>query len=182
MIQPLRGKILVKVIPEHKKTETGLYLSENIKDIPKRGEVIAVGDYAIDKKGKTLKWDFRIGDIVYFKRKWDQKADNYILLRDDIICVETSEGIHAPRDLVIIKRVYTGKIGNSSVVIPDGLGIKSNYEDYYGEVISEGPESKFNLNKGDKILYHRNEGQSFKYDYKEYWSLKPRAVLAMAEV
>lgn len=175
MFVPLRGKLLVEVIPDIKQTASGLYLAESIKDIPHRGRVMTLGKPFIDSDGDTIQWDFMEGEIVHFKRNWGSDRDKFIILkRDDVFAVD---GPRAVRDMVIIKRVYTGKIGDSTIVIPDGLGIKSNYMDFHGEVISVGELNDMGIKIGDEILFHRNEGFEVK-GYKDCFSIKPRAILA----
>lgn len=181
MLIPTRGKIIVENIPDTKITESGLYIAETIKEVPHRGRIISIGLPAVDKKGREKEWHFKEGEIVHYKRKWTNPgAELFILLRDDIYAVE-GEMLRAVMDLVIIKRHYTGNIGGGSIVIPTTYGVQQNEEDYYGEVIAEGPESHFNFKHGDKIHFHRNEGIEFKYKEQQYFSLKQRAILALLE-
>lgn len=176
MIIPLRGKLLVEIIPDAKKTESGLFLAETVEEVPHRGVILELGSPWQDDKGKEWPWGLVEGEIVHFKRNWVAQQGKYIILkRDEIFAID---GPKAVRDLVIIKRVYEGKIGNSSIVLPDGLGIQSNYEDFYGLVISVGPEDKMGIKIGDRLIYSRNEGVEIK-GYKEHWSLNPRAILAI---
>ena len=84
----------------------------------------------------------------------------------------------APRDLVIVKVNYKEKIGN--IIIAETYGGKENVMEYDGEVISVGPECPFKdeIEIGDKILFHRNEGTKIKDSQSnEYISLNPRAIL-----
>ena len=86
--------------------------------------------------------------------------------------------ITAPRDLVIVKVHYQEKIG--SIVIPETHGGKENVMEYYGEVISVGPDYFDELKSGDNIYFHRNEGVKItNSDGMDYISLKPRAVLCV---
>jgi chaperonin GroES len=43
-IQPLGGRVLVRVLPEESVTKSGLFLPDTAKEKPQRGEVVAVGD------------------------------------------------------------------------------------------------------------------------------------------
>ncbi len=180
MLQPLRGKIVVDIIPDKKETASGLILADTIKDIPHRGIIIAIGNPYIDND-KELPWYLDIGEIAHFKRQWsDLRIKTVVLRRDDIIAVETQEGsIRAVNDNVIVKRHYEGRIGNSTIFIPDGVGIQSNYEEFHGEVISIGPDNKYGIKVGDKLAYQRNEGIKVKLYEKEYFVLKTRALLAI---
>lgn len=182
MLQPTRGKILVQNISDEKILPSGIILAETIKEVPHRGKVIAIGLPKINDKGVELPWEFNIGDIVHYKRQWTQPASNYILLRDDVYAYESYEKLYAPSDFVIVERVYTKKIGNSSIIIPETFGVKENYEEFYGLVYAVGSDNKYGLSIGDKILYHRNEGLYVRFNDKEYFSLKHRAIFAMAEV
>lgn len=177
MYIPLRGKIFVEAISNLRQTASGLYLADTVKDVPHRGKVIALGKPFMNKKGKDIPWDIKENDIVHFKRNWTGNKDtHYLLLRDDVFA---KDGPKAVRDLVIVKRVYEGKIGNSTIQIPDGLGIRSNYESFHGIVVDVGIEDKMGINVGDRLLYHRNEGSEVKLTNGEiYFSLKPRAILA----
>lgn len=178
---PLRGKLLVEIIPDIKITESGLYLAETIKEIPHRGRVVKLGLPFRDNKENIHEWDISEDEIVHFKRNWtNQKDTHYILRREDIFAVERGGCIMAVLDMVIVRRVYTGKIGASTIVIPDGLGIQSNYEEFHGEVIDVGIENKMGIKSGDKLLYQRNEGLSVKLpNGDEYFSIKPRAIMAI---
>lgn len=88
----------------------------------------------------------------------------------------------APRDLILIKKHIRNKIGN--IVIAETYGAKENVMEYYGEVISIGPDCPFKhcLSQGDNILFHRNEGTLIKNcKGEEFYSLQPRAVLGIIE-
>ncbi len=181
MIYPTRGKVLVQNISDEKITAGGIIIADTVKEVPHRGKVLAIGLPKIDIKNKTKDWHFRIGDIVHYRRQWNQTALNYILLRDDIYAVE-SDKLEAPADYVIVRRHYTKTIGSGVIQLADSYGVTQNHSDFFGEIIAEGPESKFNFKKSDRIIYSRDEGSSFKYEGQEYFSLRPRAILAMAEL
>lgn len=181
MLIPTRGKLIVENIKDDRRTSSGLYIADKIEEIPHKGKIIAIGLKYRDDKGKEKDWHFSVGEIVHFKRNWtSQKAEYFILKRDEIIAVE-SGSFRAVMDMIIIKRHYINTIAGGSIVIPDSYGAKQNHSDFYGEVFAEGPESKFNFKKGDKIIYSRDEGSSFIFKDQEYFSLKPRAVLARLE-
>lgn len=180
-ITPLRGKLLVEIIPDIKRTESGLYIAETVKDIPHRGRVLTLGLPFRDDKDRQYEWDIAEDEIVHFKRNWTaQQGTHIILKRDEIFAAERGGCVMAVQDFVIVKRVYTGKIGSSTLIIPDMAETKSNTEDFYGLVIDVGIENKMGIKAGDKLLYHRNEGQLVKLPNRdEYFSLKPRAILAL---
>lgn len=179
MLQPLRGKVLVEVLNDSDRTESGLYISGVKDEVPHRGKVIEIGLPYRDKNGEHM-WGFQPGHILHYKRTWDQnKVKHYILRREQIYAVEYNGEAYAFGDYVIVKRVYTGRIGDSTLIIPEGFGVQSNDIEFYGDVISVGRENRMDINVGDRILYQRNEGSSVRIPMKEeLWSIKPRAILA----
>lgn len=65
---PIRDRLLVKKIEDDLKTKSGLILSEDTKERPTRGTVLAVGDGAINDDGKLLPMVIAVGmTIVYPK-------------------------------------------------------------------------------------------------------------------
>lgn len=179
MICPLRGKLVVEIIPDAKMTESGLYLADTVKEVPHRGKVLAMGLPWMDSKGVEHPWHFNCDEVVHFKRNWTNKDEkNFILRYDEIFAYENDGYPEAVQDYVIVRRVYTKKIGASSIIIPETYGVKQNYEEFYGEVMSVGPDDKLGIEEKDKILYQRNEGSSVKIGKEEFFSLKPRAIMA----
>lgn len=93
-ITPLPGYVLIKPIEDDDKTETGLYLSEQSKDKPQRGEVIKISGYIDfgDHYGETLGDDCQVGNKVYFK-KWGTedikyKGESYVLVKyQDLLAI-----------------------------------------------------------------------------------------------
>lgn len=179
---PTRGKIVVENISDGKITPGGIIIAETVNEIPHRGLVLSIGLPYRDDKFREKEWHFKVGEIVHYKRQWNQTAKNYILLRNDIYAVEGDTGLRAVMDMVIVRRHYTKTIGGGTIILADTFGTTQNNSDFYGEVIAEGPESRFNFHSGDKILYSRDEGVPFRYNGEELFALKPRAVLAMVEI
>lgn len=188
-LNPSKGKAVIEVLPDEKVTPSGLILAETVKDIPHRGKLIALGSPSVGDNGISDKLNIPLGSIVHFKRQWSSPlssdgVNRLVIKQEDIIAYEEDyehrRGLCALRDNVIIRRVYTGKVGNSTIMLADVDGFKSNTEDYYGEVLSVGDSDKLGVSVGMKLLYHRNEGLRLHipFDYNEYFTLKPRAILA----
>ena len=189
-LTPIRAKAIVEFIPDDARTASGLYIAENIKQIPHRGKLIALGLPEVTPEGKEISLKISLNSIIHFKRQWQENKNiegkQYLLIKQsDIICYEKDfeyeVTLQAIRDEAIVKRVYTGKIGNSSLILADVGGFRQNDEDFYGEVISTGPEEAYGIAKGERLLYQRNEGLkvSLPFDRNEYFSIKPRAMLAV---
>ena len=75
-----------------------------------------------------------------------------------MIAIEREGKVIAVDSMVIIRLHYSEKMNN--LIVPENA--KQNSGDYYGEVISVGPEYlDKSLKKGDKLIYLRNEGYKF---------------------
>lgn len=181
MLQPLRGKILVEVLDDAKRTESGLYLAGVKEEIPHRGLVISLGAPFRDKKQKELLWGFKEGHIVHFKRIWDQqKVKNYVLKRDQIFAIEHEDKAYGFDQYIIVKR---HDMKSSGLIILSGTTeVDVEKQIGYCTVISVGREDKLGINVGDELAYYKNEGLAVRIPLQpELWSLKGRAVLARME-
>lgn len=198
MLLPTRGKYLCKPLSRDRKLASGLWLADKIKS-EKTDTVcrcIGVGEPTIKEcylchdlpmckkrkcksKGKTLPIIAKRTDILHFKRAFGVRIryenEPYILLKNqDIVAIEDDSGrISAPGSLVIVRLQYATHAG--MIEIPDSAKMYNG--DYWGEVISVGPEyPDRSLGVGDKIAYMRNEGYRFKgfKDRQEYFSIKEK--------
>lgn len=65
---PIRDRMLVKKIEDAMKTKSGLQLSDDTKERPTKGEVLAVGEGKLNDEGKLIPMVVKTGDqIVYPK-------------------------------------------------------------------------------------------------------------------
>ena len=85
-IVPLRDRIVVKKIEEELRTKSGLTLPDDVKERPTRGEVLSVGDGAVNDDGKILPMVVKKGDIVLYPKYAGHpiKVDNdeYLILEE----------------------------------------------------------------------------------------------------
>jgi chaperonin GroES len=65
---PIRDRLLVQKIEDELKTKTGLILSDDTKERPTKGTVLAVGDGAINDDGKLLPMVIKVGDTVVYPK------------------------------------------------------------------------------------------------------------------
>ena len=175
MLIPLRGKLLVEILENSNKTESGLFISPK-EEVPHRGFVVELGLSYIDKKGKEYPWGISIGHIVHFKRVWDQqKVKHYILKRDQIYAIEFENKSYAISEYIIVKREEQK---SGVIFVPKHFESEVSKSTDIGEVISVGRDDRLGINVGDKIVYYKNEGLSVRIPEKEeLWSLKPRAII-----
>jgi len=92
-IQPLGNRVLVKPEEVQEKTPGGLVIPPNASDEkkPSFGKVLMLGK-GKDSKGNLLKFDVKIGDLIYFKKYSPEELDIdgetlYILDTEDILAV-----------------------------------------------------------------------------------------------
>ncbi len=92
-IQPLGNRVLVKPEEIQEKTPGGLVIPPNASDEkkPSFGKVVKLGK-GKDSKGVALKFDVKIGDMVYFKKYSPEELEIdgetlYILDTEDILAV-----------------------------------------------------------------------------------------------
>lgn len=177
MLQPLRGKLLVEVLPNINKTESGLFLTPK-EEVPHRGRVIEIGTLFIDKKGKEWPWGISKGHIVHFKRIWDQKkVTHYIIKREQIFAVEHEGRAYGFSDQVIVKKSVPPLSG--IIFVPSYYEMEVAKQQEYGIVISVGSNNRQGINVGDEVMYFKNEGLKVQMPLQEELiSLKPRAIFA----
>jgi chaperonin GroES len=85
-VQPLGDRVFVKISASEEKTAGGILLPDSAKEKPQLGEVVAVGSGKVDKNGKRIPLDVKIGDKVLYSKYagTDLKMGNqeYILLTE----------------------------------------------------------------------------------------------------
>lgn len=177
MLQPLRGKILVEVLDDAKRTASGLYLAGKVDEIPHRGLVISMGTPWNDKKGREYPWGFQIGHIVHYKRNWDGgKEKHQILRRDMIFAIEHEDKAYAIGEYIIVRRV--NEVGDGRIFVPSNFETEVAKQVDYGIVTSVGRDDKMGVSVGDRLVFYKNEGLAVRIPLmEELWSLKQRAII-----
>ena len=99
---PIRDRILVKKIEDDLKTKSGLILSEDIKERPTTGTVLAVGEGAINDDGKLLLMVITVGmTIVYPKYAGHPiklNKEEYLILEEKEVLGIIKEGVIDGKD------------------------------------------------------------------------------------
>ena len=67
-LKPLGDRLIVRAIEEEETTASGIVLPDTAKEKPQRGEVIAVGDGALDDNGNRKPLDVKKGDTVLYSK------------------------------------------------------------------------------------------------------------------
>ena len=67
-LKPLGDRLIVRAIDEEETTVSGIVLPDTAKEKPQKGEVIAVGDGALDDNGNRKPLDVKDGDTVLYSK------------------------------------------------------------------------------------------------------------------
>ena len=68
-IRPTSGYALIEPLALEKKTAGGIVLPDTHDEKSQKGKVVAIGKALLTKAGKTIAPEFKIGDVVVYK-KW----------------------------------------------------------------------------------------------------------------
>lgn len=93
-IKPLADRIVIKVIEDSEQTSGGIFIPDNAKEKPQKGEVVAVGLGDLNDKGERKPMDVKVGDVVLYAKYsgTDVKMDNEIFkilpIKDALAIIE----------------------------------------------------------------------------------------------
>ena len=65
-VRPLGGRVLVKRLEETETSKGGIIIPDSAKEKPKEGKIVALGTGKLDKHGKKLAFNIKVGDRVLF--------------------------------------------------------------------------------------------------------------------
>ena len=67
-IRPLGDKIVIKVIEDNEQTQGGIFIPDNAKEKPQKGEVIAVGEGRTLDSGEKEPVAVKVGETVLYAK------------------------------------------------------------------------------------------------------------------
>ena len=67
--KPLHDRVVVRRVENDEKTSGGLIIPDSAQEKPAEGEVVSVGNGAIDERGNRMPMDVKAGDRILFG-KW----------------------------------------------------------------------------------------------------------------
>ena len=67
--KPLHDRVVVRRVENDEKTSGGLIIPDSAQEKPAEGELVSVGNGAIDEKGNRMPMDVKAGDRILFG-KW----------------------------------------------------------------------------------------------------------------
>jgi chaperonin GroES len=88
-VKPLGGRVLVKRLDETETTKGGIIIPDTAKEKPKEGKVVALGTGKLDKDGKKVAFNVKVGDRVLFTSYAGTDVtvddDEYLIMSEDDI-------------------------------------------------------------------------------------------------
>jgi len=93
-IKPTSGYVLVEPMEMEKQTASGIVLPDSHDEKSQQGKVVALGKTLKDKDGQTREPEFKVGDLVVYKKwggdeiKLDSLGKEYIFVKfEDILAI-----------------------------------------------------------------------------------------------
>ena len=93
-IRPLYDRVVIRRQDEEEKTAGGILLPSNAQEKPNQGEVIAVGDGAVQDDGSKRSLEVKVGDRVVFGQyagsntvRTEDEEELIIMREDEIYAV-----------------------------------------------------------------------------------------------
>ena len=93
-IRPLGDKIVIKVIEDNEQTQGGIFIPDNAKEKPQKGEVIAVGEGRTLDSGEKDAVGVNVGETVLYAKyagtdvKLDGTVYQILSIKDVLAVIE----------------------------------------------------------------------------------------------
>lgn len=98
-LKPMAGYALVEPIELEKKTAAGIVLPDTHNEKSQKGKIIALGGPQITDSGKKITPEFKVGDIVIYKKwggdevKFDVSGKELIFIKfEDVLAILRQNG------------------------------------------------------------------------------------------
>jgi len=86
-VKPLYDRVIIKRIEEKETRRGGIIIPDSAKEKPMEGKVIAIGAGRVNKDGKRIALEIKVGDRVLFGKYAGQeiKIDDkeHVILKED---------------------------------------------------------------------------------------------------
>ncbi|MDD3436989.1 MAG: co-chaperone GroES [Candidatus Gastranaerophilales bacterium] len=93
-IKPLGDKIVIKIIEDNEQTSGGIFIPDNAKEKPQKGEVVAVGPGKTLDSGEREPLDVKVGEVVLYAKysgtdvKIDGQVYKILSVKDALAIIE----------------------------------------------------------------------------------------------
>ena len=89
-VRPLHDRIIIRRMDPKEEVKGGIIIPDTAKEKPMEGEVMAVGAGRLDKSGKRIPMDVKVGDKVLIGKYSGQEVkiddvEHVILKEDDVL-------------------------------------------------------------------------------------------------
>ena len=86
-VKPLYDRLLVKRVEEKEQKRGGIIIPDSAKEKPMEGKVIAVGQGRVEKDGKRIALEVKVGDRILFGKYAGQEIKiedkEHVILKED---------------------------------------------------------------------------------------------------
>ena len=86
-VKPLYDRLLVKRVEEKEQKRGGIIIPDSAKEKPMEGKVIAVGKGRMEKDGKRIALEVKVGDRILFGKYAGQEIKiedkEHVILKED---------------------------------------------------------------------------------------------------
>jgi chaperonin GroES len=92
-VQPLGANVLVEPEEAETTTQSGIVIAATAKgEKPQQGKIVALGTGKLDKDGKKIEWNVKVGDKVLFRKyspdEVEMDGKTYLIMKEeDILAV-----------------------------------------------------------------------------------------------
>lgn len=96
IIVPIRDRLVVKKIEDVNRTKSGLQISDDAKERPTKGTVLAVGEGKMNEDGIILPMTIKVGDTILYPKYAGHpaKVDNeeFLILDENEVLAVLKQG------------------------------------------------------------------------------------------
>ena len=94
-LSPLGNNVIIKTVAAEEVRQSGLILPDTAKEKPQEGEIIAAGPGKIDKSGKKIPMEVKVGDRIIFAKYTGSEIklgdEKYLIMPEsDILAIRVS--------------------------------------------------------------------------------------------
>jgi chaperonin GroES len=98
--RPLHDRLIVRRLEEGEQKSGGIIIPDTAKEKPQRGTVIAAGSGRVQKDGKRIPLDVKVGDMILFGKYTSQEVklngEEYLIMREDEVLAVIDDAATQP--------------------------------------------------------------------------------------
>ncbi|MCL2219897.1 MAG: co-chaperone GroES [Chitinispirillia bacterium] len=91
-VKPMEDRVILKSMEAQEKTAGGIFIPDNAKEKPQKGEIVAVGPGKVNEKGERNAMTLKVGDKVLYGKYSGTEVTidgaEYLIVREsDVLAV-----------------------------------------------------------------------------------------------